>query len=163
MVDANFAIDDLQRIASLHEQVDKQFTAQLSEEEADNAKIDADDAIQHKRIINDQACFVLAWGQLEAGIESACRTVIRHGQSQSDWNNRRVWSSYNPDDRRLSGLSFENRLTLVLEKGSRNWKQTLEFYQTRIEIAHGKLQSKRIEVSDIIPDFFEILSSLASE
>ncbi len=51
-----------------------------------------EDCITCKRLINDQAYFVLAWGQLEADIDKACR--------------------------HLSGLSFENRMTLVPEKGS---------------------------------------------
>ena len=62
---------------------------------------------------------MLAWGQLETDIDDACRDAIRHGQSHGEWRSRRAWSLYNPDDRRLSGLSFENRLTLVVPKGQR--------------------------------------------
>ncbi len=163
MVESNSSVNALQQIVNLYQQVDYHLATLFSELETDDNLSTVSDEIKRKRIINDQAYFVLAWGQLEAGIETACRKVIRHGQSRSDWSDRRVWSLYNPDDRRLSGLSFENRLTLVLEKGSSNWKRTLEFYQTRNQIAHGNLQSKRIEVSEIIQEFFDVLSSLASE
>ena len=106
---------------------------------------------------------MLAWGQLEADIEEACRDAIRNGQSHEDWRHRRAWSLYNPDDRRLSGLSFENRLTLVLEKGSDDWKRTMELYNVRNQIAHGALLSARIDMQRAIGDFFRIQSSLARE
>lgn len=68
-----------------------------------------------------------------------------------------------PDDRRLSGLSFENRLTLVLEKGSDAWKRTMELYSVSNQIAHGALLSARIDMQRAIEDFYRIQSSLAQE
>ena len=62
---------------------------------------------------------------------------------------------------RLSGLSFENRLTLVLEKGSENWKKVLQHYSVRNQIAHGRLRSQRIDVSRVIEEFHQIATSLA--
>ena len=79
------------------------------------------------------------------------------------WRYRRAWSLYNPDDRRLSGLSFENRVTLVLERGSREWKRTMQLYSVRNQIAHGTLLSERIDVSSEIQDFFRIRSSLVRD
>ena len=118
---------------------------------------------ERERSINDQAYFVLAWGQLEADIEEACREAIRAGRSHEDWRYRRAWSLYNPEDRRLSGLSFENRLTLVLEKDGDDWKRTMELYNVRNQIAHGTLLSARIDMARVIGDFFRIQSSLARE
>ena len=111
--------------------------------------------------LNDQAYFVLASGQLEADIEEACREAIREGQSHEDWRHRRAWSLYNPEDRRLSGLSFQSRLTLVIEKGSDDWKRTMELYNVRNQIAHGALLSGGIDMASVIRDFFRIQSSLA--
>ena len=106
---------------------------------------------------------MLAWGQLEADIEEACREAIREGQSDEEWRHRRAWSLYNPEDRRLSGLSFENRLTLVVEKGSDDWKRTMQLYNVRNQIAHGDLLSGRIDMERVIQDFFRIQSSLARQ
>ena len=103
----------------------------------------------------------MAWGQLETEIENACRSVIEEGQSKTDWTTRRVWKLFNLGDRRLSGLKFEDRLSLVLEKGSLHWKQTMKFYQIRNQIAHGKLLFERIDVSAAIQEFFKIQLSLA--
>ena len=160
MADTHSSVSDLHHIDDLYLQVDSYLeSARILEDSLD----DSTSKIYRKQRINDQAYFVLAWGQLEAEIEKACRSVIRHGQSQYDWKTRRVWTLYNPEDRRLSGLSFENRLTLVLEKGSENWKRTVQFYHIRNQIAHGKLLIYRIDVRAAIQDFFKIKSSLARE
>lgn len=87
--------------------------------------------------------------------------AIRHAQRHSDWRHRRAWTLYNPDDPRLSGLSFQSRLTLVVEKDSYEWKTTMQHYNLRNQIAHGNLVSERIAVSNIVQDFLRIQSSLA--
>jgi len=154
-------LSDLQAIASVYEQIDLHLRSQRDVE--DRAGEDpAPDPVDEEQRINDQAYFVLAWGQLEADIEEACREAIRDGQSHEDWRHRRAWSLYNPEDRRLSGLSFENRLPLVVEKGSDDWKRTMQLYNVRNQIAHGDLLSGRIDMERVIQDFFRIQSSLAS-
>ena len=154
-------MSDLQAIATVYEQIDLHLQSQR--DVADRAGEDpAPDPVDDEQRINDQAYFVLAWGQLEADIEDACREAIREGQSHEDWRHRRAWSLYNPEDRRLSGLTFENRLTLVVEKGSDDWKRTMQLYNVRNQIAHGDLLSGRIDMERVIQDFFRIQSSIAS-
>ena len=155
-------MSDLRAIAGVYEQIDLHLQT-LGETDDGAGDEPAPSPVDHEQRINDQAYFVLAWGQLEADIEEACRDAIRSGQSHEDWRYRRPWSLYNPDDRRLSGLSFENRLTLVLEKGSDDWKRTMELYNVRNQIAHGALLSARIDMASVIEDFFRIQSSLARE
>lgn len=152
---------DIQAIAALYEQVDN-FLETLRDTE-ETARDDARDHVAQKQRINDQAYFLLAWGQLEADIEEACRETIRRAQTHGDWRQRRAWTLYNPDDRRLSGLNFENRLTLVVEKDSDDWKRTLQHYNLRNQIAHGTLVPERINVSSVIEDFLRIQSSLARD
>jgi hypothetical protein len=72
--------------------------------------------IEAKQRINDQAYFVLCWGQLEAAIDDICRTAIRNRQSSGNWAVRRAWDLYNPNESRLSGLRFEDRTALVLDR-----------------------------------------------
>ena len=152
-------MSDLQAIAAVYEQVDHYLQ---SLRDTDN-RAGAATAVDQERRLNDQAYFVLAWGQLEADIDEACRDTIREGQLNGDWRYRRAWSLYNPDDRRLSGLSFESRLTLVLEKDSGEWKRTMQLYYVRNQIAHGMLLSARIDMARVIQDFFRIRASLARE
>ncbi len=155
-------MSSLQAIAASYERLDG-FLGDLRDGHDAAGKADERDRVVREQEFNDQAWFVLAWGQLETDIDDACRDVIRHAQSREDWRYRRVWSLYDPDDRRLSGLSFENRLTLVLEKGSSEWKRTMQLYNVRNQIAHGTLLSERIDVSGEIQEFLRIRASLARD
>ena len=155
-------MSDLQAIGSLYEQVDNHLDT--LGETASTAGGDAvRERVARSKRINDQAYFALAWGQLEADIDEACREAIRHGRASGDWRYRRAWSLYNPDDRRLSGLSFESRLTLVLEKGSAGWKRIMQLYSVRNQIAHGSLLSDRIDVSSVIEEFLGLQASLTRD
>ncbi len=155
-------MSDLQAIATSYERIDR-YLGNVRDSYAAAGGDDERDRVARERELNDQAWFVLAWGQLETKIDDACRDAIRHAQSHEDWRYRRAWSLYNPDDRRLSGLSFEGRLTLVLEKGSDQWKRAMQFYNVRNQIAHGILLSERIDVSSGIREFSRIQSSLARD
>ena len=105
----------------------------------------------------------MCWGQLEAEIDAACRRAIKLRIDDPDWQVRRSWYLYNPDDKRLSGLAFENRAALVLDrdagKGS-PWARTMFHYRTRNEIAHGTLRSTRIDVRAFIRDCLTIQAAL---
>ena len=117
-------MSDLQAVAAVYARVDLHLRSLRDTEDRAGDEPGAGSA-ERGRSINDQAYFVLARGQLEAKIDEACREAVRAGQSHEDWLYRRAWFLYNPDDRRLSGLSFENRLTLVLEKGGDDLKRTM--------------------------------------
>lgn len=155
-------MNDLTAIAGSYERIDG-FLADLREQHDVAGEVNEREGVARQQELNDQAWFVLAWGQLETDIDDACREAIRHAQSHGDWRSRRAWSLYDPDDRRLSGLSFENRLTLVLEKGSSEWKRTMQLYSVRNQIAHGTLLSERIDVSSEIQEFFRVQSALARD
>ena len=90
-------MSDLRSIATLYEQVDNHF---------DDLRDDFDEAgrerVEQEQRINDQAYFVLAWGQLEADVGDACEKAISLGQSHRDWRHRRPWSLYDPREPRLS-------------------------------------------------------------
>lgn len=118
------------------------------------------DYIARQQRLNEQAYFILAWGQLEVEVDHACRNAIRLGQSHEDWRQRRAWSLYNSEDFRLS---FRNRLKLVLDQRNDEWNRTMELYDVRNQIAHGDLRSEGIDVPTVIEDFYRIQSSLASD
>lgn len=120
-------------------------------------------AIGRERQINGFAYLLLAWGQLEADITEACRNVIRRGQSQKQWRDRRAWSLYNPDDRRLSGLRFENRLMLVLEKDNDDWKRVMDLYGARNRIAHGGLDLENFDMRIAARDLHRVQSSFVRD
>ncbi len=97
---------------------------------------------------------------MEADIDDACRDAIRLGKSHEDWRRRRAWSVYDEENPRLS---FRNRLTLVLDRSSDEWKRALELYQVRNQIAHGDLRHAGINLPTVIEDFDRIRSSLVRD
>ncbi len=148
---------DLRAIVAAYEQLDTHLEELRG---AADANEEVRDRIAQRQRINDHAYFVLAWGQFESSVEDSCREAIRRGQAQRDWKSSRACSLYDPDDRRLSGLRFEDRLALVLEKGSEFWKRAIQHYNVRNQVAHGTLRSERIDVSSVVQEFYLIQSSL---
>ena len=152
----------LQQIGALYEEIDADFDAEL-----DDAVASRDEAavqrIEQKQLLNDQAYFVLCWGQLETEIDDACRAAIRKRKASKGWEKRRGFDFYNPDDNRLSGLPFDRRVAIVLDRdggpGS-PFAKVMSYYETRNKIAHGKLEAKRIDVSAVVADFYVIQGAL---
>lgn len=150
---------DLPQIIALYNELDLAFEEQRGKA-LDEGDAQAVQRIEAKQLINDQAYFVLCWGQLEAEIDDVCRDTIRKGRGKKKWEERRLWELYNPDDKRLSGLSFEERTAIVLQKGEEGWKLALTHYQLRNRIAHGNLQAARIDVSEMVHNFYLIQAEL---
>jgi hypothetical protein len=154
---------DLPRVAALYEEIDNSFESRRSDASARGDMV-AVEKIEKKQAINDQAYFVLCWGQLEAEIDARCRAAItsRTGNDKP-WPTRRAWDMFNPNDKRLSGLSFEERTGLLLDRagGPRSpWGWVMSYYAIRNKIAHGKIQSQRIDVMAVIQGFYVIQGAL---
>jgi hypothetical protein len=157
-------VRDLPFIQAVYLEIDAELEAQRSTARADgdaNAVI----RIEAKQRINDQAYFVLCWGQLETAIDDRCRTAIRNRQASGNWTIRRAWDLYNPNDNRLSGLRFEDRTALVLDRNAgpgSPWAKVMGYYALRNQIAHGDLQAQRIDVDEVVKEFFQIQAALQS-
>jgi hypothetical protein len=115
-----------------------------------------------KQRLNDQAFFLLAWGQLETEIDAICRKAIEARRSSARWADRRLWELFNPDDKRLSGLSFQQRAAVALDLNGAAFSMTMKHYNARNKIAHGELAPDRIDVDLIIKDFYVIQSALSA-
>ena len=102
-------MSDIEAIATLYQQVDNLLENLRDQAEGDQER----NRIAYQQKLNEQACVVLAWGQLEAEIDRACRNAIRLGKSHEEWQYRRAWSLCDSENPRLS---FRNRLTLVLDQ-----------------------------------------------
>ena len=148
---------DLEAIAATFLQVDKSLEG-LRDRHNAAGESEERDRVARQQLLNEQAYFVLAWGQLEAEVGEACRDAIRLGQSHEDWWKRRAWSLYDSDNPRLS---FRNRLMLVLDRTSDEWRRTMELYEVRNQVSHGDLLSEGIDVPTVIEEFYRIQSSLA--
>jgi len=155
-------VNGLRTIAETFEKVDRHLAGRRKAGKAAGGK-PLPRSIGRKRKINEQAWFLLAWGQLDADITDACRNIIRMGQSQEKWRDRRAWSMHNPDDRRLFGLRFASRLMLVLERDNRDWKRTMELYSTRNRIAHGNLELENFDMRTAANDLLRIQESFVRD
>ncbi|HEX4766889.1 MAG TPA: hypothetical protein VH414_11500 [Lichenihabitans sp.] len=149
----------LPRIEAVYLKIDK-----VLEEERSKANPPEALRIEAQQVLNDQAYYVLCWRQLESEIDDVCRGAIRKRRASGDWHVRRARYLYNPDDKKLSGLSFEDRVALVLDKEANEkyspGKRTMAHYGTRNEIAHGTLKLTRIDVSAFMRDCFAIQAAL---
>ncbi len=116
-----------------------------------------------QQVINDQAYFILCWGQLENEINDVCRAAVSRRRNHDDWQIRRAWDLYNPDEPRFSGLSFENRARLILDgHGGRAspYAAAIKHYGSRNQIAHGELRATRVDVSAFVADCYVIQAAL---
>ena len=159
MAETHSAVNDLDAIAALFQQVDNSLEG-LRERHDAAGEADERDRVARQQNLNEQAYFVPAWGQLEAEMDDVCRDAIRLGKSHEEWRRRRAWSVYGEENPRLG---FRNRLTLVLDRSSDEWKKTLKPYQLRNRIAHRDRRHAGINLPAVIEDFHRIQSSLVRE
>lgn len=155
-------MNSLAQILALYEEIDRAFDFERKQARDDGDRA-ATERIENRKILNDQAYFVLCWGQLEYEIGEACRSLIRRRRESADWELRRGFDIYDPDDRRLSGLVLERRIALVLDRNAGSDSQygkTLFHYAVRNRIAHGRLEAKRIDVVRVVEDFYVIQSAI---
>ena len=150
---------DLEAIASSFLQVDNSLE-DLRDRHHAAGEAEERDRVARQQRLNEQAYFVLAWGQLEAEVGEACRDAIRLGKSHEECRQRRAWSLYDSENPRLS---FRNRLMLVLDRISDEWRRTMELYDVRNQIAHGDLCSEGIDVPMVIEDLYRIRLWLACD
>ena len=147
---------DVARILAAYIEIDTNL-------ELERVSASAPAQIEAKQILNDQAYLLLCWGQLENEINAVCRDAIRRRRSDLDWRMRRAWDLYNPEDARLSGLSFENRVRLVLDaqagRGS-PFAKTMAHYAMRNKVAHGQLEARRVNLPATVAEFHLIQAAL---
>ena len=149
---------DLARIFATYVDLDAYLEQERSKDPSSSMR-----AMAARQILNGQAYFLLCWGQLENEINECCSAAIRRRRESVDWAVRRGWDLYNPDNLRSSGLTFEDRVRLVLDaKGGRGgpFAMTIMHYGVRNQIAHGTLHLTRIDVSVFVQDCYLIRSAL---
>lgn len=153
---------DLPAIEALYLEIDELLESQQRAAIADsNTALGA--AVEAKQALNDQAYFILGWGQLEVAIDDACRNAIRRRRDSANRASRRAWEIFDPEDKRLSGLRFENRVSLVLDKDAGPacaWKKVINYYNTRNQIAHRTLKASNIDVTEVFKDFYIVQGEL---
>ena len=98
---------------------------------------------------------------LREHVLDTARDLIRRRRADAKWELRRGFDIYNPDDRRLAGLSFDERLSFVLDRDSAEIRRARAYYNLRNAIAHGTAFATGIDFEQIVPDLFAIFSTLS--
>ena len=110
------------------------------------------------RRFNDNAYFVLLWGQLENEINTKFESFILAGKAHHDWAERRNFYNYNP-----SKTKFEDRLSLLLDKqagSGSEWALAMRYYAHRNKIAHGESNRTGIDVTTVVAALYQVQSAL---
>ena len=140
----------LDAIAKLHTLVNRHLiNLRISKEVIDAENQIIDFLSSNKQSINDQAYFLLAWGQLEV--------QIRRTHDESDRNEETKDSTKKDHSR----LSFKKQLSKVFEKDSNEWKRVWLYYTLRNDIAHGNLHAEFATISTMFADFLDIQSTIS--
>lgn len=147
---------DLEAMTVLFQQVDNSLE-ELREQHDKAGKVDDRERVERQQILNAQAHFVLAWGQLEADVDEVCRAAIERGILQQDWRQRRTWIVCKED---IERLNFKQRLSLVLDRSTVEWSATLRYYNLRNQITQGGLGHTNIDFLTVVADFNYIRDSL---
>lgn len=135
----------MQHIASILDAfsfVDADFERQRA------AAIDSGDCqkafqIEELQRLNEQAYFILCWGQLEAGLR---RTVRNRPQQER---------------RNFARRSFGSKVEIAFGKDSPESRWLMVHYRQRNRIAHGELLAEHLDLVNIVGDFCKILGALA--
>lgn len=124
--------------------------------------LQAIDWVSKQQQINDSAYFILVWGQLESKINEICEAAIRNRLASSDWDRRRAWDGYDPDNLRIK---FEDKAALVLDRtnaAGTGYRKTMHYYGQRNMVAHGTSLATAIDVPFVISEVYQIISELRS-
>lgn len=149
----------LAQIEALYEEIDGHFETHRQDRLASRDDQGAR-RVEKMQLLSDQAYFVLCWGQLEAEIDDACRAAIRRRSNDARWEMRRGFDLYKPDKKRISGLRFEHRVAMILDRDQKTYAKVMDYYRTRNKIAHGKLAATRIDVTAVVADFYVVQAEL---
>ena len=124
VVEAHPSVSNLQAVTAAYEQIDLQLRSLRETENGDGEEPGSGPLSNGSRGSTTKHISCSRGASWRRTSRRRVRTPSGNGQSHEDWLHRRAWSLYNPDDGRLSGLILENRLTLVLEKGSDDRKKS---------------------------------------
>lgn len=149
---------DLSAITAVYEKIERGFDFDLKAAQTAGDSIRVQRLVERRRI-NDQAYFVLCWGQIESEINDVCCSAIKRRQQSTDWEQRRGWDMYDP--KKIRRLTMERRVALVTDRNAATFGLVMK-YGLRNRIAHGILYATRIDVTAVAADFYLIQSGLRS-
>ena len=121
--------------------------------------------LKDQRFINDQAYFILLFAQLESYVNQKCEVAITRRASSPHWHVRRAWDTFattKEQSVRISRITFEDRLALLLDKQGNDFRKIMEFYEIRNHIAHGGFNRAVSSIVTIAQEFRTLAAKLNS-
>ena len=115
----------------------------LSKQEQQARSVNSRSRWGRMRKLNDQAHFVMMFAQLEDRINTLCKRLIDKRKRSNHWKRRRPWEIL-PND--MDRIAFRNRVALLVDRNSAAFKQIVDYYKDRCDIAHGNISSVRLIV-----------------
>lgn len=153
----------LPEIAAAHALIDSWLEGLRQEavEQGNSSKVDK---IDERKKINDQAYFVLGWGQMETAVNGACLKAVKKWSHDSHRNKRRAWSIIEVSRSDKIRLSFEQRAELILDEKdtAAHYKRLMQHYELRNRIAHGAAVADSIDFPAVIAEFNMIQGAFES-
>ena len=87
---------------------------------------------ERRRDVNDQAFFVMLFACFEDRVADVCERLVSRSRAKRLWKQRRVWDTID-----LDRMVFLRKAALLLEKGTQQYQEVQQLYDTRCKIAHG--------------------------
>ena len=115
-----------------------------------------------KRELNDHAYFLFMFTRLEDRIrEQSSKLIVGKQESLTRWKQRSAWDIL-PKEKDSDRLSFENRLALLVKKGSKDYNRIIEYYDLRNTLGHGGSFSSPVSIPDVVDDFDHLRLALST-
>jgi hypothetical protein len=143
---------DIGEIKALYVETD----ARLAELEAAAPTEDQKLALQIKRMINDSAYFLLAFGQFEEAVRTRASEIVVD-RMRKPAGERSPWDVIDVDRHDFMGC-----VALVCEKGHRDYTTIGEYYRERNRIAHGDWPRETILVPEVLKTLAEMAARFRS-
>lgn len=113
-------------------------------------------------MIHAHAYFVLLVAQFEAAVNERVSALVAEGRAGSDPGARRLWDVF--ERRAVRGdpanLPFEDRLALLMDRGTHHVRDAVTIYRMRNRIAHGDWVDEGIDIAEVAATFRTVADSL---
>lgn len=113
-----------------------------------------------KRQFNDQAYFLFMFTRLEDRVRTLSDQLIENKMTTlSDWKSKRSWEIIQRQ-KVNDTLHFMNRVSLLTQKGGKNYNLIKQYYDQRNNIGHGGTFTIPIDIQDVISDMKQLYKDL---
>lgn len=123
---------------------------------------DGDGQATRSDLIHAHAYFVLLVAQFEATVNERVAALVAEGRAARDPGARRLWDVF--ERRAIRGdpanLPFEDRLSLLTDRGAHHVRDAVTIFRMRNRIAHGDWVDDGIDIAEVAATLRTVADSL---